>query len=265
MNGDFHQLRIVCGLPTKKQGFFAAAVVCRSDGKGQDMKKKLLLLSLLWGGVTLSAQTIVQQFTSLSQGAKDSFMELKEPTSKGNVLVAMSTIISPGVRVLSVIDDAPGGSNLYKKIEGASSSCANKFNDIWYCENCKAGATVVIFRQSEGSASVISFLELSNMESTSVLDGSGAHVSDGTATSAGLDVGPSIKTSATDFIVANYFPPPSGVTPTAWTFSPSFAYVKNAPAGTYQPTLTAKAAGGFCIGMAAFKTAAPAAALGPNK
>jgi hypothetical protein len=191
-------------------------------------------------------------------------MELKEPTSKGNVLVAMSMMISPGVRVVSVTDDAPGGSNLYKKIEGASSSCANKFNDIWYCENCKAGATVVTFEQSEGSASIISFLELSNMESTSVLDGSGAHVSDG-ATSAGLEVGPSIKTSATDFIVANYFPPPSAVTPAAWTFSPSFSYVKDAPAGTYQPTLTAKAAGSFCIGMAAFRTAAPAAGSAPSK
>lgn len=231
------------------------------------MKKTILILSLLlWGGVALSAQTIVQQLTSLSQGAHDSLMELKEPTSKGSLLIALSTIVSPGVRVLTVTDDAQGGSNVYKKIAGASSSCANKFIDIWYCENCKPGATVVTFHQTEASASVISFLEVSNMASSSVLDGSGAQVSDGTATSAGLELGPSFKTTATDFIVSAYFPPPSGLTSAAWKFSPSFAYAQNEPPGTYQPTLTgAKPNGNFCIGVAAFKTGAMGAGSGSSK
>ena len=234
------------------------------------MKKKLLILSLLWGGIALSAQTIVQQFTSLSQGLTIAPMELKEPTGKGNLLIAMSTIVSPGVRVLSVTDDAPNGGNAYKQIAGASSSCANKFAEIWYCENCKARVTERKFNLSDAtSLSINSFLEVSNMALSSAADGNGAHVSDGTTTSAGLEPGASIKTTATDFIIARYFPtapPPTGVTPAAWTYSPSYVYVQNAPPGTYQPTLTgAKPAGNFCMGMAAFKAAAPAAGSQPGK
>ena len=234
------------------------------------MKKKLLIVLLLWGGVELSAQTIVQQFAAVSSRPSPvSDMDLNEPTGKGSVLIAMPALLSPGVKVLSVTDNAPDGGNTYKQIPGAISSCAKKSLDIWYCENCKPGVTELKFHLSDrAKASINAFLEVSNIALSSVVDGSGAHVSDGTATSAGLEVGPSITTTATDFIIARYFPTaplPTGVTPAAWTYTTSYVYVLNAPSGTYQPTLTGgKAAGSFCMSMAAFKTAASVASPQPK-
>jgi len=234
------------------------------------MRKELLMVLLLWGGAELSAQTIVQQITAVSQGANVSPLELKEPTGKGNVLIAMPVVLTPGIRVVKVTDNAPDGSNTYQQIAGASASCANKFVDIWYCENCKPGATELKFFLSDSAIlSVNAFLEVSNLASSSVVDGSGAHVSDGTASSGGLEAGPSLTTTAKDFIVARYSsaPPfPTGVTPAAWTHNPSYVYALNAPAGTYQPTLTGgKDGDNFCMGMAAFKIAAPVAGSQPSK
>jgi hypothetical protein len=224
------------------------------------MKKTLLILLLLWGGIELSAQTIVQQFAALSSGAGVASDLDIEATGKGNVLIAMPGQLSPGVTVLSVTDNAPDGGNTYKKVSGASSSCENKALDIWYCEKCNPGVTELKFHLSgHVQASINSFLEVSNIALSSPVDGTGAQVSNGTATSAGLEVGPRIKTTATDFIIARYFstaPNPSGVTPAAWTYKPSYAYVLNGPPGLYQPTLTGgNAAGSFCMSMAAFKTA----------
>lgn len=233
------------------------------------MKKRLLMLLLLCGGVGLSAQTIVQQYTAISQGTATSDMDLKEPTSKGSVLIAMPVQLLPGIKVLSVTDNAPDGGNTYKQVQGAFSSCANKSVEIWYCENCNPGVTELKFHLSGfAKGSINAFLEVSNLASSSVLDGSGAHASDGTASSAGLEAGPSIKTTAKDFIVARYFPNvplPTGVTPAAWTYTPSYVFLQDAAPGTYQPTLTgAKAGDSYCMSMAAFKTA-PAAASSQSK
>jgi len=227
------------------------------------MKGKLLIALLLWGGVELSAQTIVQQFTAVSSGAGTvSDMDLPEPTGKGSVLIAMPVLIMPGVKVLSVTDNAPDGGNTYKQVPGTVTSCAKQSLDIWYCENCNPGVTELKFHLSDHvKASLNAFLEVSNLALSSVVDGNGASVKDGTATSAGLEVGPRMTTTAKDFIIARYFatpPIPSGVTPAAWTRTPSYVYALDAAAGTYQPTLTgAKTGDNFCMGMAAFKIAAP--------
>src|SRR6202521_6456580 len=232
------------------------------------MKKKLLIL-LLWGGAELSAQTIVQQFAAISAGSGTvSDMDLSQPTDKGSVLIAMPVLLSPGVKVLSVSDNAPDGGNTYKQVSGASSSCANKFLDIWYCENCNPGVTELKFHLSDHvKGSINAFLEVSNMALSSVVDRSGAHVSDGTATSGGLEVGPSITTTAKDFIIARYFPTaplPTGVTPAAWTYTTSYVYVLNGPPATYRPTLTGGSAEGrLCMSIAAFQTAASDAIAQP--
>ena len=243
------------------------------------MKVRILILLFFWGAVDLSAQTIVQQFASISQTHGDyssgpgsvSDMDL-EASGKGNLLIAMpGLVLSPGVKVLSVTDNAPDAGNTYRQVPDAISSCGdNGPLDIWYCENCKPGVTELKFHFSgRARASINTFLEVSNMASSSVLDGNGAHVSDGTATSAGLEVGPSITTTATDLIIARYLsgdPNPTGVTPAAWTHKPSYAYVLNGPPGTYQPTLTGgKAASSFCMSVAAFKTAGATAVSAPNK
>jgi len=233
--------------------------------------KKLLVLLLLWGGAGLSAQTIVQQFAAISAGAGTvSDMDLPDPTRAGSVLITMPMLLTPGIKVTSVTDNAPDGGNTYKQIPGTVSSCANRSLDIWYCENCKAGVTELKFHLSDHvKASLNTFLEVSDMALSSVLDGTGAKVSDGTVNSGGLAVGPSLKTTAKDFVVARYFanpPLPKGVTPAAWTFTTSYVYALNAPPGTYQPTLTGgKAGGSFCMGMAAFKTGPSVAGSKPSK
>jgi len=231
--------------------------------------KFLVLLLLLWGAVELSAQTIVQQFTAISQGTHTSDMDLQQPTAKGSVLIAMPALLTPGLKVLSVTDNAEGGSNTYKKVPGASSSCAKKSVDIWYCENCRPGVTELQFHiDGDSRGSINAFLEVSDMAVSLVADGSGVQVSDGTATSAGLEVGPSITTTAKDFIVGRFFPInplPNGVSPAAWMYTPSYVYMLDAPPGKYQPTLTGgKAAANFCIGVAAFKTASPVTAPQPK-
>jgi hypothetical protein len=230
------------------------------------MKKKLLILLLLCAGVELSAQTIVQQFVAVSGPSQVSDMDLPADTLSGSVIIAMPGPLAPGVKVLSVTDNAPEGGNTYKQVSGAASSCtgANVSLDIWYCENCKAGVNELKFHLSEHvRGSINTFLEVSKMTLSSVLDGSGAHVSDGTGTSGGLEVGPNITTTATDLSIARYFsaaPSPTGVTPATWTYKTSYVYVPNGSPGTYQPTLVGGSpAGSFCISMAAFKTAAPVA------
>ena len=86
-----------------------------------------------------------------------------------------------------------------------SSSCPNKPIDIWYCENCKPGVTELKFHLSGGvKASINGVVRLSNLPSSSVIDGSSVDLNDGTVSSGGLEVGPQITTTATDCIVARY-------------------------------------------------------------
>jgi len=230
------------------------------------MKMRLLTLFLMCGAFQAPAQTIVQQFFAIgSMPAPTADMDLPKPTTQGSVLVAMPGPTSNGVKVLSVTDNAPGGGNTYKQVPGAAASCGKTQTlDIWYCENCAGGVTELKFHLSGNArASINVFVELADMPHSSVLDGSGANVSDGTRSSAGLEVGPAIKTTGTDFVVARYTstnPLPSGVAPASWMYKTTHVYQLNAPSGNYQPTLTgAGTAGNFCMSMAAFKTAVPAA------
>jgi hypothetical protein len=218
----------------------------------------LLIMSFGWPVQRLSAQTILQQFTAVSAGAGETTdMDLTKPTSKGSLLIAMPELLSPGITVVSITDNAPGG-NTWKQIPGATSNCANGAVNIWYSENSNPGATELKFHLSGGvRASLNSFLEVANVALSSPVDGSGVQVSNEAATSAGVEVGPKLTTGNLDFVIARYTstaPRPSAVTPAAWKFKTSYVYQLNAPAGVYQPTLTgAGAEGKFCMSMAAFK------------
>src|SRR5271155_117379 len=112
------------------------------------MKMRLLTLFLLCAALQLPAQTIVQQFFAIgSMPSPTADMDLPTPTTQGNVLIAMPGPTSNGVKVLSVTDNAPAGSNTYKQVPGAASSCGKtKTIDIWYCENCSGGVTELKFR-----------------------------------------------------------------------------------------------------------------------
>jgi hypothetical protein len=190
-------------------------------------------------------------------------MDLPQTSSEGSVIIVMPSQLTPGIKVESVTDDAPGGSNLYKRADGANSSCAAKPIEIWYCEKCKAGVNELKFHLSEHTqASINVFLEVSNLALPAVLDGT-AHVSDAVANAKGVEPGPRIVTTATDFVIARFVGQtrPTGVTPETWTYKTSYVYGLNMAAGANQPTLTGgKAGDSYCMSMAAFKTApAPAA------
>jgi len=232
------------------------------------MQRLVVAFLLLWGGTQLSAQTIVQQFSALSAGAgQTSDMDLVQPTAKGSTLIAMPEQLSPDVKVLSVTDNAPDGGNTYKQIKNASSSCAKRAVDIWYCENCNPGVTELKFHLSGNvRGSVNTFLEVSDLALSGVLDGDGAHITDAPVGSDGREVGPKIQTTSTDFVIARHSSTPfpsiiKGATPADWVYKPTYVYGLNLPAGTYQPILTGSKNGGtFCLSVAAFKVAGHGAA-----
>ena len=101
------------------------------------------------------------------------------------------------------------------------------------------------------------------------LDGEGTHLDDGTRTDKGEEVGPVIKTTPSDFIIARYnsdFPIPK-VVADPWQYRTSYVYIHNAPAGTYQPMLSGGEgkSGKFCMSAAAFKAAPGASRLRPAR
>jgi hypothetical protein len=226
------------------------------------MKNTLIVVTILCA-VQVSAQTVVQQFVAISRGAGTvSDMDLDGPTAEGSTLIAMPFEFTPGIKVLSVTDNAPAGGNTYKQVPGSVASCAGALLDIWYCEKCNSGVTELKFHLSgHVQMSVNAFAEVSGLQMSSVLDGEGSHVNDGTRTSDGLEVGPKIKTSTNDFIIARYssaVPKPTAA-PAPWILKPSYAYLLNGSPGTYEPTLTGGGtAGNYCMSVAAFKTAASA-------
>lgn len=213
---------------------------------------------------TLSqAQTILQQFAAISAGAGvTSDMDLVQPTTAGSTLIAMPELLTPGITVESVTDNA---GNVYKKIKNASSSCTKRLVDIWYCENCKGDVIELKFHLSDHTqGSINSFVEVAGLASSDVVDGKGTHVDDKQAESDGHELGPSIKTNARDFVVARFSSSvhPKAVAPNLWTYKPTYVYGLNLSAGTYQPILIGEDAGAsFCISMAPFRiaTSTPAA------
>jgi len=227
--------------------------------------KKLLILLLLGVGTGVSAQTIVQQFVSIGSAGQVVDLDLPKPSAKGSMIIAMPTPLSAGVKVVSVTDNAPAGGNIYRQVTGATASAGGKDLEIWYCENCNPDATELKFHLSDfAKGSIDTVLEVAGLEHYAALDGDGAHVSDGVATSDGSEIGPSIKTTANDFVIARYTATamnhPTGVTPAAWTYQTTHIFVPNGPPGTYQPTLTGgKAGNSFAMGIAAFKVAKDAA------
>jgi hypothetical protein len=229
------------------------------------MKTTLLAVLVLCCAIQVPAQTVLQQFTAVSAGAGTvSDMDLPEPTVQGSVLIAAPLLLSPDVKVIGVTDNAPEGGNTYKQVPGTNSSCKKQSLDIWYCENCKPGVTELKFHLSDHvRGSLNTFLEVSGLALSSVLDGNGVHLTDGSATKEGLEAGPRMTTTAKDFVIARYFtdpPLPTGVLPKEWTLTTSYAYVLSGLAGPYQPTLTGgKAASNYCVSMAAFKAAPEAA------
>jgi hypothetical protein len=230
--------------------------------------KFMIALLLLCAGIQLSAQTILQQFTALSAGAgQTSDMDLIQATVAGSTLIAMPELLSPGVKVVSISDNAPDGGNVYKQIKNASSSCSNRSVDIWYCENCKPGVTELKFHLSDHvRGSINTFLEVSGLALSSTLDSDGAHINDAPVANDGREVGPKLVTTGTDFVIARRSSTPfpstiSAVTPSEWVYKPTYVYGLNLPAGAHQPTIIGAKSGTFCLSMAAFKVAERHASL----
>jgi hypothetical protein len=217
---------------------------------------KMLIFLFLLGSFSLQAQTIVQEHFAVGGVSHISDMDVPNPTSPGSTLIAMPGPMSPDVTVTSITDNAPAGGNIYKQVPGAASSCGRESLDIWYCEKCNPGVTELKYHFSGHVMSVNAFLEVADLALTSPIDGNGVHVTNGTGSSTGVETGPAIKTTATDFIVGRYFSAeaPTGVTPSPWTMRTTYVFATNAPTGAHQPTLTGAPASNFCMSLAAFKT-----------
>src|SRR5580658_9348752 len=112
--------------------------------KGSEMKNTLIVLTMLCAA-RVSAQTVVQQFVAVSRGAGTvSDMDL-QPTVEGSTLIAMPFELTPGIKVLSVTDNAPDGGNTYKEVSGSAASCQGQSLSLWYCEKCNSGVTELKF------------------------------------------------------------------------------------------------------------------------
>jgi len=224
------------------------------------MIKRLLTLLFLCGGMHLSAQTIRQEFVSIGAPADVVDMDLPKPSAKGSTLIAMPGPISAGIKVTSVTDNK---GDTFKEVPGAASLAEGKSLQIFYCENCNGEVTELKFHMSAfaKNGSINTLLEVADLAPSTVLDGSGAEVSDGTATSDGFEVGPSLTTTANDFVIARYSsasPLPKSVSPAAWTYKTTHVYLQKSAPGTYQPKLAGGKAGNkFSMSMAAFKAASP--------
>jgi hypothetical protein len=222
--------------------------------------KKYLMLLLLLPAFKLTAQTVVQQMVSVGSAGQVVDLDLPKPTQKGNLLIAMPGPLSAGIKVVSVTDNQ---GDTFKQIPGAVASADGKTLEIWYAENCREDVHELKFHMSEfARGSINAVLELSGLATYGALDGEGVHLSDGTGTPDGLQLGPSLKTSATDFIIARFVsntPYPSGVTPSGWTYKTSYVYFPHGAPGDYQPTLTGGKGSAYSMSMAAFKVSAKTA------
>ena len=215
---------------------------------------------LLFAHTVLSAQTILQQFAAVSAGAGEvADMDLPQPTTKGSLILAMPESLTPDIKVVQVTDNAEDGGNTYKQVPSSTSLCLGRYVEIWYCENCKGGVTELKFHLSgHEQGGIHAFMEITDIASPS-LEGNGVQLSDATADKNGREVGPSIKISGHDFVIARYSskPRPTAVTPNLWTYKPTYVYGLSLPAGTYQPVLSGENTAGanFCMSVAAFRVA----------
>jgi hypothetical protein len=191
---------------------------------------------------------------------------LTQATGSGNLLVVAITYFPNTVAsITSVTDNATGGSNTYTQVPSAYAHIAagsNGSSDLWYCANCKSGATTV----------TINFSVTVTFEQGGVLEYSGAalsspvdvsnNVSNGSA-AATTFTGPTLATTNPGDVVVAVCNPFNTVTAVTAPFT-SRGNVNNAAAdsdyipgatGSYTPTFTGTT-GGFCISAAAFLPAA---------
>lgn len=93
---------------------------------------------------------------------------LTNATYKGNlIVVGVVTAATPTINVPT--DNATGGSNTYVRVTGSRSTGNSGALEVFYCANCKAGATIITVTLSAASFGDVFVFEASGMEVTSAV------------------------------------------------------------------------------------------------
>jgi hypothetical protein len=187
-------------------------------------------------------------------------ISLTQATGSGNLLAVVLTYYPVSANtVTSMTDNATGGSNTYTQVPGAFGLTGTPpagTTDIWYCPNCKSGATTLTITFS----ATVTFqqgglLEYSGVALSSPIDVAGVVTQQTGATTSGPNL---TITNAGDVLVAvcNVGNTVTGVN-APWVSegnpnnqSAVAQYLPGAT-GTYSPTFTG-VSGGYCVSAAAF-------------
>ena len=190
---------------------------------------------------------------------------LTQATGSGNLLAVMLTYypVSSAASIISgITDNATGGSNVYAFVPGTFGLTNSGFpagvSEIWYCPNCRSGATTITVAFS----STITFeqgglLEYSGAALGGALDVAGVVSIGGTGVT--TFTGPTLTIHGSGDVITAVCNPVSTVTAVSAPFV-SEGNVNNSSAmsqylpgaiGSYTPTFTGTT-GGFSISAAAF-------------
>ena len=180
-------------------------------------------------------------------------------TTSSHLILVLVTGPGSSATVTSITDNATGGSNSYHQVTSARGSVAsteNSFSDLWYAENINPGATSITVTSSGASFILVEAFEFSGMVTSGSPDGSGANVSNATASGTSA-LGASLTTSTSDVLYCGGDLSGLSAVSSGWTIDGDGdgAYMLNSVVGTLQPTFTVTSGTPYEASCAAFKVA----------
>jgi len=209
------------------------------------------------------ASLIQSPYAQQASGSPSQALALTQATGTGDLLVVCIVAGNSGNTVSSITDNATGGSNTYVQAPSAratqGSGTPKIFTDIWYCDQCKAGATpvTVTFASSTGHTSAVGVMEWGSGIISPPFDTAAGNNGNGTPAA-----GASVTTTAVNVLMA-CIGIASGTTNSVaspWTSIGSgihmVCYYNDAPAGTTNPTYTLSGEVRWCSSTASFDTIA---------
>ena len=184
------------------------------------------------------------------------------PTTVGNLIVVSLALsgTSSGT-VTSVTDNAPGGTNIYVQAPNArATDTGGSFvTDIWYCKNCKAGATSVTVN-SASSVAAVAVYEFSGADTNNPFD-TANHADNQTAGTTGNHTmpNPSLTTNFAKEILVSAIANGGNIIDIENPFANYQAFVGAVQIvtalGTYNATFDSNTSGDvYCAGLAGFTT-----------
>lgn len=224
----------------------------------------IAILTLTQG--SQAAVTLIQHKVTQTTANQLTVAVTLAPTASGSLIVVCTG--NAGTRtVLSVVDDASGGSNTYTQAASAAATQAAHQSDIWYVLSAANSGAVTVTATFSGATGTFNkeawVFEVSGF-TTAAFDGAGG-VTNGTGAS-NTDTGAAITTTSTTGFLAGVIITANNITvnPKAGneftaggditSTSDAAASLISSTAASHQPAWTdSAAAGSFCSSTAAFK------------